>query len=191
MRRLIPALLLFTTSAAFGDAASAIDDYFTRLAAHGFSGAVIVARGDEVLLRKGYGLADRKRGIPNRSDTAFNISSLDKQFIAAGILRLEELGKLSTSDPLGRFFNFAPDDKKNITLHQVLTHTAGFSDEYWDQHPELTRTDFIKWVLTQRPLEAPPGKEGSYVSFDDWLLEEVIEQVSGMPFEQFLRRELF
>ena len=170
---------------------STLDDYFTRLAAHGFSGAVLVARGDEVLLRKGYGLADRKRGIPNRSDTAFNISSLDKQFIAAGILRLEELGKLSTGDPLARFFDFAPDDKKNITLHQVLTHSAGFSDEYWDQHPELTRAEFIKWVLTQRPLESPPGKEWSYVTFDYWLLEEVIERASGMPFEQFLRRELF
>jgi CubicO group peptidase (beta-lactamase class C family) len=191
MRRLILALFLFTTSAAFGDAASAIDDYFTRLAAHGFSGAVLVARGDEVLLRKGYGMADRKRGISNRSDTAFSISSLDKQFIAAGILRLEEMGKLSTGDPLARFFDFAPDDKKNITLHQVLTHTAGFSDEYWDQHPELTHAEFIKWVLTQRPLDSPPGKEWSYVTFDYWLLEEVIERASGLPFEQFLRRELF
>lgn len=191
MRRLICFLLLAAAPAAFGDAASSIDEYFTRLAAHGFSGAVLVARGDEVLLRKGYGFADKKRGIPNRSDTAFNIASLDKQFIAAGIVRLEELGKLRVEDPIARFFENVPDDKKGITLHQVLSHTAGFSDEYWDQHSDLTRAQFIEWVLTQRPLESKPGAAWSYVSFDYWLLEEVIERASGMPFEQFLRRELF
>jgi CubicO group peptidase (beta-lactamase class C family) len=191
MRRLFFALLLLATRVAAADAGSSIDEYFTRLAAHGFSGAVLVARGDEVLLRKGYGFADRKRGIANRSDTAFNIASLDKQFIAAGILRLEEMGKLRVGDPISRFFDFLPDDKKNITLHQVLTHTAGFSDEYWDEHPDLTRAEFIRWVVTERKLEAPPGAEWSYASFDYWLLEEVIERASGMPFEQFLNRELF
>ncbi len=193
MRRLFFALLLLATRIAAADAASAssVDEYFTRMAAHGFSGAVLVARGDEVLLRKGYGLADRKRGIANRTDTAFNIASLDKQFIAAGILRLEELGKLRVGDPISRFFDFVPDDKKTITLHQVLTHTAGFTDEYWDEHPDLTRAEFIRWVVTERKLEAPPGTAWSYVSFDYWLLEEVIERVSGMPFEQFLNRELF
>jgi len=189
MRRLL--FLLFLARVTSADAASSIDEYFTRLAAHGFSGAVLVARGEDVLLRKGYGLADKKRGIANRSDTAFNIASLDKQFIAAGILRLEEMGKLSVSDPISRFFDFVPDDKKNITLHQVLTHTAGFSDEYWDEHPELTRAEFIRWVVTERKLLASPGKEWSYASFDYWLLEEVIERASGMPFEEFLNRELF
>lgn len=189
MKRLLFLLLLARVTSA--DAASSIDEYFTRLAAHGFSGAVLVARGEEVLLRKSYGLADKKRGIANRSDTAFNIASLDKQFIAAGILRLEELGKLRVSDPISRFFDFIPDDKKSITLHQVLTHTAGFSDEYWDEHPDLTRAEFIRWVVTERKLLSPPGQEWSYASFDYWLLEEVIERASGMPFEEFLHRELF
>jgi CubicO group peptidase (beta-lactamase class C family) len=186
MRRLL--FLLFLARIASADP---IDEYFTRLAAHGFSGAVLVARGEDVLLRKGYGLADKKRGIANRSDTAFNIASLDKQFIAAGILRLEEMGKLRVGDPISRFFDFIPDDKKNITLHQVLTHTAGFSDEYWDEHPDLTRAEFIRWVVTERKLLAPPGQEWSYASFDYWLLEEVIERASDMPFEEFLHRELF
>jgi len=184
-------LLLLSTKPVLADTASALDEYFTRLAAHGFSGAVLAARGERILLRQGYGLADRQRGIPNRPDTAFNIASLDKQFIAAGILRLEEMGKLRVMDTLGRFFDAVPEDKKGITLHQVLSHTAGFPDEYWDEHEEMTRAEFVSWVFIHRPLEAPPGTHWSYASFDYWLLEEVIERASGMPFEAFLRRELF
>ena len=188
MRRLVLLTLLLTQTVA-GDT---VDEYFTRLAAHGFSGAVLVARGREVVLRKGYGSTDRYTGgAPNRPDTAFNIASLDKQFIAAGILRLEELGKLKTTDTLARFFPNAPDDKKAITLHQVLTHTAGFPDEYWDSYETLTRAQFIEKILKEKALVSAPGKEMSYASFDYWLLEEVIERASGMPFEQFLRREFF
>ncbi len=191
MRTLLALLLLLSARPMRADTASALDEYFTRLAAHGFSGAVLVARGERILLRQGYGLADRQRGIPARPDTAFNIASLDKQFIAAGILRLEEMGRLRVADTLDRFFDAVPEDKKGITLHQVLSHTAGFPDEYWDEHEEMTRAEFVRWVLTQRPLLAPPGTQWSYASFDYWLLEEVIERASGMPFEAFLRRELF
>lgn len=181
MRKVVFSLLLFLARAASAD----LDEYFTRLAAHGFSGTVLVARGERVVFRKAYGLADRRRGIANTPETAFNIASLDKQFIAAGILRLEEMGKLRVTDTLDRFFDFVPADKKHLTLHQVLTHTAGFPDEYWDEHEDLTRAEFIKLVL-QKPLEEP-----GYTSFDYWLLEEVIERASGMPFENFLRREFF
>jgi CubicO group peptidase (beta-lactamase class C family) len=191
MRRLL-LLTLLLTRIAHADVAGAIDEYFTRLTAHGFSGAVLVARGNEILLRKGYGSTDRSSGgAPNRPDTAFNIASLDKQFIAAGILRLEELGKLQTTDTLDRFFANLPDEKKSITLHHVLTHTAGFPDEYWDSYETLTRAQFLEKILAGKKLTAPPGTRMSYASFDYWLLEEVIERVAGMPFEQFLRREFF
>lgn len=188
MRTLFFLLTLAFTRAVCADAL--LDEYFTRLAAHGFSGAVLVARGDSVVFRKAYGLADRRKGIANTPETAFNIASLDKQFIAAGILRLEEMGKLRTTDTLDRFFDSVPEDKKAITLHQVLSHTAGFPDEYWDEHETLSRADFIALVL-RKPLESPPGTAWSYASFDYWLLEEVIERVAKMPFEQFLRREFF
>jgi CubicO group peptidase (beta-lactamase class C family) len=182
--RLLLLLLLATTARA-----AALDDYFDRAAAHGFSGAVLIARGDEVLLRRGYGFADRQRGIAATTETAFDIASLDKQFLAAAILRLEEEGKLKTGDPLSRFFENLPADKRDITLHQVLSHTAGFGDEYWDSYPGHTRAQFLAEVLA-KPLAHPAG-QFDYASFDYWLIEEVIERVSGLPFEAYLRRELW
>src|ERR1043165_8920714 len=94
-------LLALALSARAGVTAT-LDDYFTRAAAHGFSGSVLVARGNDVILRKGYGLADRLARVPATPETAYNIASLDKQFIAAAILKLEESGKLRTDDRLTR-----------------------------------------------------------------------------------------
>ena len=107
-----------------GELGARLDAYMTRLSAFGMSGSLLVAKGGEVILDKGYGLADRKRGVPVEPSTPFMIGSLSKQFTAAAILKLEMEGKLSTSDTLGRFFPGAPADKRGITLHQLLTHTA-------------------------------------------------------------------
>src|ERR1051326_8275197 len=108
--------ILFIALGARADVTAALDDYFARAAAHGFSGSVLVARGNEVVFRKGYGLADRRAHVAATPETAYNIASLDKQFIAAAILELEESGKLATTDKLTRFFDSVPDDKKEITL---------------------------------------------------------------------------
>lgn len=171
--------------------ASTLDDYFTRAAAYGFSGAVIVERRGEVILRQGYGQADRRTHVPVTPETAFNIASLDKQFISAAILRLEELGKLQTTDTLGRFFDYVPDDKKSITLAEVMSHTSGLQNTYWDEHPKLSREQFVHFILTEQKLESAPGTGWSYSNSGYILLERVIELTSGQPYERFLHDALF
>src|SRR5260370_31641140 len=183
--------ILFFAVAVRADVAASLDDYFRRAAAHGFSGSVLVARGNDVILRKAWGLADRRARIPATPETAYNIASLDKQFIAAAILRLEELGRLHTDDPLTRFFDFVPDDKKGITLHQLLSHTSGLRNTYWDEQPTLSREQFVHFVLAGEPLQSAPGKEWSYSNSAFIVLERVIEIASGRPYEQFLHDELF
>ncbi|MBV8519095.1 MAG: beta-lactamase family protein [Acidobacteria bacterium] len=182
--------ILFIAFTVRADVTATLDDYFTRAAAHGFSGSVLVARGDEILLRKGYGLADRRARIAATPRTAYNIASLDKQFIAAAILKLEESGKLATTDTLARFFDFAPDDKKNITLHQLLSHTSGLPNDYWDEHAELSREQFVRFVLAQ-PLESRPGTEWSYSNSAFIVLERIIELASGVAYERYLHDALF
>jgi CubicO group peptidase (beta-lactamase class C family) len=170
--------------------AASIDDLFTRLAAHGFSGAVLVASHGEVLVRKGYGVADRETGAPVTADTAFDVGSITKQFTAAGILRLEMEGKLSTSDRLGLYLPAIAvrGDLAAITLHQLLTHTSGLGNLYLDQFPSWK--EYLAEIL-KRPLAAPPGTAFAYSNTGYDLLGEVIAAVSGVPFERTLRDHLF
>jgi CubicO group peptidase (beta-lactamase class C family) len=174
-------------SAALG---RSLDEYFTRAEAFGFSGAVVVARGGRQILRKGYGYADRRAGVLNTPETVFGLSSGDKQIIAAAIMRLTELGRLRVSDTLGTFFPTAPHDKTAITLRQVMSHTSGIPNEYWDDHKDLPRDQFIEDVLS-KPLRFAPGTGWAYSNANFWLLEEVITRVARMPYEQFIEEHLF
>src|SRR5258705_5169564 len=109
-----------------GEIGARVDSFLTRAALHGFSGAILVAQRGEIVLRKGYGVADRERGVTVAPETPFFIGSLAKQFTAAAALRLEADGKLRLDDSLGMFFPDAPADKRTITVRQLLSHTAGF-----------------------------------------------------------------
>jgi CubicO group peptidase (beta-lactamase class C family) len=95
---LLLALALLAAPARASTLPADLDGFFSRLADHGFSGSVLVTRHGEILLRKGYGLADRKTGAPVEVDTAFDIGSITKQFTATAILRLEMEGRRKPED---------------------------------------------------------------------------------------------
>ena len=191
---LLLALLSPPTTAARGDVhgsfGAALDRYLTQLAGYGFSGAVLVAQHGEVVLDQGYGLADRAHGTPFTSDTLFDIASISKPFTAAAVLRLEMQGKLKVDDPLSRFFPEAPPDKAKITLHQLLTHTAGLPESLGPEYERLTRHHFLERIFAAK-LVHPPG--GRFLYSDDGysLLAAVVEKVSGRSFGDFLHREVF
>ena len=100
------------------------DEYFTRLAALGHNGGVLIMRDGRVLLRRSYGFADRDKGIRADSTTVYNLGSITKQFTAAAVLRLAELGKLRVTDSIGRFLPDVPGDKRAITLHHLFRNGA-------------------------------------------------------------------
>jgi CubicO group peptidase (beta-lactamase class C family) len=102
-----------------------MDQVVQSYAANHFMGSVLVARGDKVLFSKGYGFANLEWDIPNTPDTKFRIGSLTKQFTAVLILKLEEQGKLSVSDPVKKYIADAPAAWDKIKLFQLLTHTSG------------------------------------------------------------------
>ena len=176
---------------------AALEDYFQKAAGLGFSGAVLVAKDGHVLLRKGYGWADVKRRIPIAADTIFDIGSGVKAFTATAIMQLEEQGKLNTSDPMSKYIKNVPSDKKDITVHQLLTHTSGLNfDYFYDQAtlPEREimrdRENYIHGVLTY-PLAFKPGEGRAYSNTGFSLLAAIIENVSGEPYEQYVREHLF
>ncbi len=184
---LTPTLWAETVS---GPVGRQLDDFMKSQESKGFYGALAVAREDRILLAKGYGFADREKQLPVTEETAFSTGSITKQFTAAAILKLEELGKLGVSDPISKYFQPVPPDKRAVTLHHLLTHTGGFPGAIGDDYAPVGREEFVQQALAT-PLEAAPGERYRYSNVGYSLLGAIIERVSGVGYEQFLRQHLF
>jgi CubicO group peptidase (beta-lactamase class C family) len=168
-----------------------LDVYFSRLEALGFSGTALVRRGAEVILGKGYGWADKSRGRRMTAADVVDLGSIAKQFTAAAILRLEADGKLGTGDPITRFFKDVPPDKRGITLHHLLTHSAGLASDFAESDYEpVLRDEYVRRALASALL-GPPGKRYAYSNAGFSLLAAVVELVSGKNYEAYLADRLF
>ena len=177
-------------SAADAELVSKIDTYLTASVPRGLSAAVLIAKDGKPLIAKGYGLADRAKGTPNTPDTVFDIGSLTKQFTAAAILKLVERKKLSLTDPLGKYFENRPKDKRDITLHQLLTHSAGFQEYPANDFDAVAVDQYLDFVF-KSTLQFKAGERYSYSNVGYALLGFIIERVSGMTYEQYLSRTFF
>ena len=161
-----------------------------------FSGAILLARDGEILVNKGYGMANYEHGIPNTSQTKFRIGSLTKSFTAAAIMMLQEQGKLSVNDPLSKYIPDYPNGDK-IQLVHLLTHTSGIPDHtklpgfYKDRRVYPFKLTETIARFKNLPLEFAPGEKFSYSSSGYILLGYIIEQVTGMPYGDYLDRHIF
>tara|TARA_Y100001972_G_scaffold121746_1_gene166257 strand:+ start:1337 stop:2815 length:1479 start_codon:yes stop_codon:yes gene_type:complete len=168
-----------------------IDNYLTQSASNGFSGSVLVAKKGEIILSKGYGWADRENKIPNSPLTVFNIGSVTKQFTASAILKLVEQGKIKTSDKISSFFDQAPIDKRDITIHQLLTHTSGISNRTGGfRYDEASKEQFLTEFF-ESALQSEPGKKYQYANANYILLTAILESVSNQTYGSFLQDYLF
>lgn len=167
-----------------------IEAYLQKAAANGYHGSVLVARQGIVLLENGYGFADRETKRPQTAETVFSIGSITKQFTAAAIMKLESLEKLHLSDPIFKYFPEAPDDKKEITIHQLLTHTAGFRGAIGDDYDTIDSKDFMKLAFSSQ-LSFTPGEGYEYSNVGYSILGIIVEKVSGQNYEVFLQEHLF
>ena len=161
-----------------------------------FSGSVLVAHGDTILLRKGYGLANRELGVPNSPATEFRIGSLSKQFTAMAILMLEQRGKLHVQDPVCAYVPNCPAAWRPMTIHHLLTHESGLPASPTDEDVVLAQTQ--RWSPTQwlphieaSALAFPPGTKYSYGNLNYMVLAAIVERVSGQSYLDFLRANIF
>lgn len=166
-----------------------IDKFLSQANEKGLSGAVLVAKGGKVF-QKCYGFSDRENKIECSSETVFDIGSITKQFTAAAILKLEMKGKLSVSDTIDKYLKNIPNDKKSITLHHLLTHSAGFPDAVGRDYETLDKQTFLKKAFDTK-LISKPGEKFEYSNVGYSLLAAIIERVSGRSYEHFLRENLF
>jgi CubicO group peptidase (beta-lactamase class C family) len=171
-----------------GDLAERLDRFLSDEESAGFNGSVLIAEGGRVILHKGYGYADSQRTERVTVTTPFWIASISKQFAAAAVLTLVERGRLSLQDSLARFFPGAPPDKSGITLHQLLTHTAGLAQNY-AADGIVARDDAVAAILA-RPLARPPGEGFGYSNDGYNLIAAIVEVSSGLPYETYVRKRL-
>lgn len=168
-----------------------LDQYFSYISQHeDFHGVVLIARGDEVLLYRGYGKASDERDVDFQADCVLDVGSISKQFTAAGIMKLVEQGKLDVEDAVGKFFPDAPADKAGITLHQLMTHTSGLSHDFAGDFDAIKRDEALARIWRSE-LSAPPGNEYSYANTGYALLAFVIEQATGRNYFDFMREDIF
>lgn len=154
--------------------------------AQGFSGAVLVARGDDALLFDGFG---ELGGRAVRRDDRFWIASTAKQFVAAAVLILAQQRRLDIDAPLSTFFPDAPSDKAPITLRQLLSHTSGLAQSYVSEE-QTSRAGAVAAMLAE-PLEGTPGEAFRYSNSNMQLAAAIVEVVSGVSYHDFARHELF
>src|SRR3712207_2871007 len=156
----------------------------------GTSGTVVAARDGSVAHCRGFGLADRDAKVAARCDTVYDTMSMTKQFTAAAILKLEMMGKLRVTDPLSKFVGPVPDDKRAITLHHLLTHTAGLIEGLGGDYEALSREEMLDGAL-ESELRSAPGTEYSYSNLGYSILAAIVEKASGTSYERFLASHLF
>ena len=131
------------------------------LEASGFSGSLLVAKKQEVVFAKGFGFADRGKQVRSTSHTIFDIGSLTKQFTGAAILKLEMMRKLNVTDRITKYFENVPEDKQVITLHHLLTHSAGFPSSLGFDYAPIKRDEYIALAMDTK-LNRAPGMEYEY-----------------------------
>ena len=166
-------------------------------AGKGFSGVVLAARDGRIVLHRGFGLANREKRIPNTTNTVFAIGSTPIDFTHAAILKLVDLGKLTTSDRITRFLKDVPADKQAITLQHLMTGRSGLKNFHGipgvDDDLDLSwidRETALRRILGSELLFAPGTAEAH--SHSAWgVLAAVIEIASDQSYADFLQEHLF
>jgi CubicO group peptidase (beta-lactamase class C family) len=150
-----------------------------------------VARGDEVLLAKGYGLADLENEVPMRAEAVLRIGSITKEFTAAAILLLAEEGKLELDDPLTKFLPDYNVQGHEVTLRHLLNHTSGIVSltslpSYRPGMKEEVTQEEMVARFEDEPFEFEPGEKFAYCNSGFYLLGMVVEKVAGQDYAGFL-----
>jgi CubicO group peptidase (beta-lactamase class C family) len=161
-------------------------------------GAVVLTHAGKVILTRTYGLADLEHGVPITRVTRFELASVSKPFTGFAVLLLEQAGRLDLDDDVRRYFPEVRDYGTPITIADLLHHTSGLSD-WVDVLPLAGRSvragfsldDFLKLVARQRLLEFTPGSVWSYSNTNYALLAELVARVTGAPFGEWMRDNVF
>lgn len=169
----------------------------TIVASGGVVGMSIgVARGDEILLAKGYGYANLEHAVPATGKTVYRIGSITKQFTAAAILLLAEEGEIAFDDPLTKFLPDYPAQGHTVTVRHLLDHTSGIRSvtampEFRLEKRQDATHDEILATFKDVPFDFAPGEKFKYNNSGYYLLGVILENVTGETYAGFLQNRVF
>jgi CubicO group peptidase (beta-lactamase class C family) len=193
---IFPLLLiaLFLISAVFAQTSASIDAYvhseMQRQHIPGLS--LLVARDGKIVRAQGYGLSNVELQVAVKTETVFQSGSVGKQFTATAVMMLVEEGKIKLDDPITKYLKGAPASWNRVTIRELLSHTAGFTDypEKFDFRKDYTEADLLK-IVEGIPLAFPPGTNYSYANLGYLTLGILIHQVTGKFYGDFLQERIF
>ena len=157
-----------------------------------------VKRGGDLLMVKGYGVADIENSVPMTAGTVYRIGSLTKQFTAAAVMQLVEAGQIAIDDPLTLHLPDYPTQGHEVSIRHLLGHTSGIKsytslgDVFWRKAGllDLSHTEMLA-LFKDEPFDFAPGEEYRYNNSGYYLLGMIIEEVSGESYDDYLDAHLF
>ncbi|MCD4788941.1 MAG: beta-lactamase family protein, partial [Bacteroidales bacterium] len=161
-----------------------------------FSGAVLISVNGKIIYKDAVGFANIEDSIPNTCDTKFRIASFTKPITVMLILQLVEEGKLKLDGKLTDYLPEFPKEKgEGITIHHLLTHTAGITGEsripnLIDIEKEYYSRERLFNCIIEQDIVFKPGKGNEYSNFGFALLGMIIEKVSGKSYEELLQEKI-
>jgi CubicO group peptidase (beta-lactamase class C family) len=187
-------LIWFVGLASATDQLDPVDDYIhAEMAKQHIPGlALLVSRGGQVIRAQGYGLANVELQVPVKPETIFQSGSVGKQFTATAVMMLVAEGKIGLDDPLTKYFANAPSAWKQVTIRELLSHTAGFTDypNSFDMHRDYTEAELLK-IVEGIPLAFTPGTSWNYSNLGYLTLGIVIHKITGEFYGDFLQERIF
>ncbi|WP_242903416.1 serine hydrolase domain-containing protein [Actinomadura terrae] len=172
-----------------------------RAAEDAFSGTVLLAHAGRPVLSLAYGMANKKRSLPNQMGTLFNLASVTKCFTGLAVARLAHQGKVAFHQTLGTYLDgFPAEIADRVTVHQLLTHTSGMGDyseakefqeglKKWRSADEMM--DGVMAIIRRSDLRFTPGIRHAYSNSGFFVLGALVAQVSRLSYFDYVRRYVF
>jgi CubicO group peptidase (beta-lactamase class C family) len=154
--------------------------------------ALLVSRNGIPVRSEGYGLSNVELNVPVTPQSIFQSGSVGKQFTATAVLMLAEAGKIRLDDALTQYFPQGPEWWKRVTVRELLSHTAGFTDypKDFDYRKDYTE-DQLLTIVEAIPPAYPPGTRWSYSNMGFLTLGILIHRVTGEFYGDFLQQRIF
>ena len=204
MKNILILVILFTSGqyckAQVDDISPEVDSVFAFVKAHAPGYMIAAIKDDAFIFQKGYGLANLEHNIPISSKTNFNIASLSKQFTAAAIAILILENKINLEDDVSTYLVDFPFARDSVKIKHLIYMTSGINDYYYNPRESGADWSSLQFFNVDTAIQASyrsgelmykPGSQWSYSNINYMLLTRVVEQVSGISFSEFVRKNIF